>query len=71
MDAYDIALLTMQDPNFSLDFQLEAYQSFQTVLRHLVDFYERHQNTAAMTAILLQSGQQARQFLGHLNECQS
>jgi hypothetical protein len=71
IDAYDRALLTMQDPNFDLDFQLEAYQSFQTVLRHLVDFYDRQHNHQAMTAISLQARQQARQFLSSLNKCQS
>ncbi|WP_310481042.1 hypothetical protein [Chamaesiphon sp. VAR_48_metabat_403] len=71
MDAYDVALLTMQDANFDLDFQLEAYQSFQTVLRHLVDFYVRQHNHKKMTAISIAAGRQARQFLSSINKCQS
>lgn len=71
LDAYDIASLMMQDPHFDLDFQLEAYQSFQTVLRHLADFYDRQHNHQQMTAISLQAGRQARQFLSSLNKCQS
>jgi tetratricopeptide (TPR) repeat protein len=63
LKAHDRTLTIINNPNLDPDSRMEGYRGLQIVLRQLVNFYHRNENSEAIPRIFLESQQQAQKFV--------